>query len=569
MSELLKDDIRTLLQAFPIKEDIIDIKNIVGCSNAKDKMYESYKKNIPLLGVQSDEVIENVKPFFQDFNIRRFWFKDSQNKIAIKEGQTMAFQEGINIILKPGMYVDGGEAEESKKEDRYKEFVYVYYPQKIKLAIENFYVYTYGEYLLRNTNQPIIRFYFSLVPDVSKVRTLTNEIREYFNQRKIPFQYKTPHKLANFGRADTLVLYVAQNHYFYVIEFIISLIKANTDILRKEIPLFVKEIAKGVGFAEDPFFAGKDSFGEHRCALVYEAINEIAKNNKTVSIDEIIDYIKTKGYNTEEFYRNPYTNFDYSFDKESKENVFDMRIGKIYYFPYNRVALNCGLELMERAVWIDKNTFTWFSYNEDGGQKFYKMLDENEKLEIFSFLDKLLKIKYNRSRFPQKVIRIIEEKVGDYKKNQTNYSENLKELLKESKESYQEILDSLSSIDEADVSSLFSKSKTFLQKIAIDRTKIYSMIEDNVNEFIDSWSSANTTSEHIHGIDIMKLSKSEVFREATRIYYKYAKPNYPITNKFTNYEYCPTSKGKLQMGIIMLFVYCPSLFEEPPQQKES
>jgi hypothetical protein len=569
MLEQFKVDLRKLLGDFPIDDNgIIGTENIVGYGhNATDKMYNRYKKPVPSPVAQTGKVIEYVKPFFQDFNIRRFWFKDSKNKIAIKEGETMAFQDGINIILKPGMYIDGGEAEGVTKEDRYKEFAYVYYPQKIKLAIENFYLHTYGEYLLRNANQPIIRFYFSLEPDKVKVRAFTDKIRDYFNERKIPFQYKTPHELANFGRGDTLVLYVAQNHYFYILEFIHSLIKHNKDILRENLPLFVKKIAEGVGFAEDPFFAGKDSFGEHRCDLIYDAINEIGKNNKSVSIDDIIAYTIDKGYNPEEFYRNPYTKFDYKFDEYLIEAdiVAEMSVGRYYRFPYNRVALEYGLELMEKAVWLDKDTFTWFSYHEDenGGEKYYKELDEHENLEIFAFLDKLLKIRYNRSKFPNNVVRIIEEKI---QKSQTsdldNYKTNLKKVLSESKANanYENIWKNVYQINTSVISMFSKNTKNIIPNILIERE--YEKIEENINEFLDSWDSRNITPEHIHKLNISELTNAEAFKEAIKIYYKFAKPNYPIANEFKNYEYCPGIKGKLQVGTIMLFVYCPSLYDE-------
>lgn len=567
MEETLKENLRILLKGYFLDNDLIDSKKVLISQEEWKNFYEKYKNSDPeIIGDSLKDVkIEDVKPYFEKYNIKRFWFKDTESTVAVKDNEIVAFQDGVKIILKPGDYINGGEVDglEENPKAKYQEFVYVYFPQKINKASDNFYIFTQGNYLLRNYYQPIIRYYFSLKPIQEKVSVFVEEIKNYLNDRKIPFQLKTPYKLNNFNRSDTLVLYVAQNHYFYLQEFIKTLKESGKEILRKDrLPLFVRELYTGIGFAEDPYFSA-DSFGEQRCKLTIEAIQSLSDRGCEVSINTVINYFIENGYNEIEFYRNPYTKFDYKFENLNEivseaNQLKKSSIGKLLYLKYNGIALDYALDLIERAIWLDEATITWFSYDKE---EQYRILKEEELYEIYWFLDKIIKINSNRKFFPTNIINLIENKINALK----------------SDEKYNDTIDHL----KYQTSSLYDY---LIKNNSLDLTKYY----QNKLQNLKNWSNITTLQkverrrlDYIQRVgawmgitkvptikngDIYKIAKehfkeNDMFMLAERLY-RDAKIDYPIQNEFGNYEYCPTSQGKLQVAMIMMFVYCPSLYDE-------
>lgn len=576
--DLLIQDFKIILKDFFLEEGDDNLINFQRITNTNrrgkilERLYSLYNNKNEEDIHRDSAKIEEITPHIQEYNTKKFWFKDESEVIKVKNGEIIAFKDGIKVILPNGTYLDGGEVDSSElvitEDNPFENFVYVYYPKKINKDKNNFYLKIFGNNLLQNTNQPIIRYYFSLNPEkgVGRIRQFIEHIESYLNERNIPFQLKIPYTLDNFNRNDNCILYIAQNHYFYVKDFIQKeLWKKNygkpDSILRNELPLFVKELYPGVGFAEDPF-SSDDSFGMDRCKQIIEAIDLLSQQNKDISIETLVKYLVKNGYK-EGFYRNPYTNFNYRFEDNNNiegDNIVLMSIGKPYHFPYNLVALNYGLELMEKAVWLDNDTFTWFSYDEEGEQKYYKILNEGEILEIFSFLDKLLKIRYNRRRFPKNVIKIIEDKIEKSKENDfVTYKKSLQKLIVESKNKYLNVWSHLDQIELSGISQYVNNTNKIVSNILKDKEKEYEIIGENINKFLDSWDSRNITPKHIHDLNILILTHAKAFKEATKIYYKYAKPNYPIANEFNNYEYW--IKGKLQVGTIMLYVYCKTLFD--------
>lgn len=549
-----------------LKNGFIDSEKILKDPKEWISLYENYEN--PASEKPYDDLkgikVEDVNPYFLKYNIKRFWFKDDESQIVVENDEIVAFQDGVRIILKAGSFIDGGEVDyvEDISKEKYKEFVYLYLPKKIQKPSENFYLHTHGDYLLRNYYQPIIRFYFSLEPkSIEEVNNLIKEIRDYFNSRKIPFQLKTPYTLDNFNRCDTLVLYVAQSHYFYVWEFIKGLKKyggqGNKKILRNQLPLFVKELYKGVGLAEDTFFT-EDSFGQQRCKLIIEAITTLSKDENKVSIQNIIEYLEKQGYNVDEFYRNPYTGFEYKFNEPVVEPLpfkLEWRYKKYLYGKFNDVARDYALELMERAIWLDDTDFTWLSYEEKGS---YKPLNEKEKQEIFWFFDRLIKIKENRDFFPENVLRIIEQKVNGFETD-PNFLKKVnvwKSSTKTLYNKYKKII--LLRTHDFSIEAVKSHWKKLVETPLSKKEK---MLIDGAISFIKSFDIADISDDEIYNIGRQDFERNDMLEIAKRINKKYLNINYPIRNDFGNYEYCPTSKGKLQVAMIMLYIYCPSLYD--------
>ena len=318
----------------------------------------------------------------------------------------------------------------------------------------------------------------------------------------------------------------------------------------------------GIGFAEDPFFT-EDSFGEQRCKLTIEAIKSLSDKGCVTSINTVVNYFWEKGYDVDDFYRNPNTKFEYKFDDfnidvEEDNPLKKSSLGKPLYLKYNEIALNYALDLLERAIWTDEKTITWFSYDKGN---FYKLLNEKELYEIFWFLNKLIKVKANRKFFPTNVINIIENKV-EALENDDSYIETIENFKFQTSSLYDNMI----------------KNNSF------DMDKYY----QNTLQTMKNWSNVDTTLQKMEGKgldyiqrvgawmgitkvptikngEIYKITRehfkeNDMFMLAERLY-RNAKIDYPIQNEFGNYEYCPTSQGKLQVAMIMLFVYCPSLYD--------
>ncbi|MCU0468149.1 MAG: T3SS effector HopA1 family protein [Arcicella sp.] len=582
MQNTLREDIQILLKNFFNKDTFLEEewKNNAFVDGKPDNkkierlakiLYEIYIHRINITTQFNEpQNIESIKPYQLKYNVKRFWFKQNVSTLAIEPNEIVAMQDGVKIILKEGEYIDGGELESlepisdtTEYKKQIKEFVYVYLPRKVFKQKDNFYIQTYGDFLLRNYYEPIIRFYFSLEPKRDEVQKFIEKIKDFFNDRRIPFQLKTPFKLSNFGRGDTLVLYVAQNHFYYVREFIIELrsFALRKEILRTNIPLFVKKIYEGVGFAEDPYFI-KDSFGMQRVNVIIESINKILERNETITLDNILQQLKNEGYNIKEFYRNPYTNFNYDFEAFDQTvslnpSFHTYKTGNPIFYEYNQLALEFALDLIEKATWQTKEELIWFSYYQDEGLKekeIYRVLSDTETAEIYWFLGKIIQISHNRKFFTNPVLKIIEHKAN--LQIQPKQFRDRMNKFKQMLSSYILLLDNIALKDFENLIEDVSKWSS-PQNIEKQKSKL-NTFASNIISFIGKNNPITLpTADDIYRGNIIDKDP----QIASKLY-PYAKMGYPISNNFGNYEYCPNDEGKLRIANIMLYAYCPSLYEK-------
>jgi hypothetical protein len=98
------------------------------------------------------------------------------------------------------------------------------------------------------------------------VGTLTSRL----NGAGVPFRLKVADHRFRLERCDAAVLYVRADTFRALGEPLRDVAVALTTRLRRQIPAFTLELAPGVGLAEDG--GGRESFGEHRCALLADGI---------------------------------------------------------------------------------------------------------------------------------------------------------------------------------------------------------------------------------------------------------------------------------------------------------
>ncbi len=109
-----------------------------------------------------------------------------------------------------------------------------------------------------------LRFYWNLTPQgaINYIASLTREL----NKRKIAFRTKILSSPADYSRTDSGVLYIDSSQLESVLPAIEAVYADLRPLLKSSVPLFVKQVYPGVGFAEDP--RNGMSFGISRSSLI-------------------------------------------------------------------------------------------------------------------------------------------------------------------------------------------------------------------------------------------------------------------------------------------------------------
>jgi hypothetical protein len=121
----------------------------------------------------------------------------------------------------------------------------------------------------------LVRIYFNVTAEgsIAIMRSLTREL----NKVNIPFMFKVLYNPKDYNRFDSGVLYFDGQHYKSVARVLEGVYAECQSHFAPKIPLFTKQIALGLGVAEEPDkkFADQESFGMNRCQIV---ANGLLKN---------------------------------------------------------------------------------------------------------------------------------------------------------------------------------------------------------------------------------------------------------------------------------------------------
>jgi len=138
------------------------------------------------------------------------------------------------------------------------------------------YYFSFGESLEdRRDGVDVVRFYWAV--EATEAPTLIRALTERFNRFAVPFRFKCPTHPARFARLDAAVLYVNCKFYQIAAELASELYGRVRQGMRSMSPLFTKQLAPGLGFAEDP--GNAESFGMHRCGITAEGLWEAHTRN--------------------------------------------------------------------------------------------------------------------------------------------------------------------------------------------------------------------------------------------------------------------------------------------------
>ena len=235
-------------------------------------------------------------------------------------------------------------------------FEYPYY------YLKDGYFWLLAQNLLTITNDQLFRFYFNLSGDnLEGISILLRFLLNEFDSRNISYRAKAPVLNEQFNKADSFVLYIDKVHIDIAIDLIKGLQKDICIYLRDEIPLFTREVFKGVGFAEEPQDDINQSFGKVKISEIIEILTTMAKNAQNSKIDspaliaKILSKTHEKFYlNKESFYTNSINKILSSKSLPIKRNL-DARPREII----EKSIQNIAYQLCSSAISYDENQINW------------------------------------------------------------------------------------------------------------------------------------------------------------------------------------------------------------------
>jgi hypothetical protein len=175
---------------------------------------------------------------------------------AMKEAQSRMLRPGeymlqdMAAVAQPGAWI---RAFLSKEDVIAQPGFYIVHPE-IAPSFEDF--------------QTLIRLYWNLEPEGAP--KLLGLITERFNALRVPFQFKVLRYRSQYTRADSAVMFVGWRYAGVTLRLASEIYADVKKHLKPYTPLFARQLAPGLGLAEDP--ANGQSFGMSRCNLLAQAM---------------------------------------------------------------------------------------------------------------------------------------------------------------------------------------------------------------------------------------------------------------------------------------------------------
>ena len=224
-------------------------------------------------------------------------------------GHYVAGKNGLTRILFAGEFISHNDFKGPVEEGA---SISIFCQKESRTMHPGFY-YVFGEVLGdQQEDRGLLRFYWNIQADgaVSLVRLIT----ERLNRFQVPFRFKVVNNPNGFDRSDAAILYVNQRYYRPVAELIGEVQQKLSAHLDSHTPLFSKQLAPGLGLAEEPTTG--ESFGQQRCRILAEALWNIYDENLTedvTQLNEIRKQLELNGIDADLPYLNAGSTGDYDF----------------------------------------------------------------------------------------------------------------------------------------------------------------------------------------------------------------------------------------------------------------
>lgn len=170
----------------------------------------------------------------------------------------------------------------------------VRFPAQRPFASTGFFSVT-GAAGAHGSHDGLVRCYLNLNAD-SACAAFAQLVRD-LDRRGIPFSAKVANNDEGFDRPDSAVLYVERPYLGEARSAIGDIRRRRPDAFDAAVPAFTLAVAPGVGLADEPSQAlGPLSFGQHRCALIADALVG-ARGHATCAqrLQHVIDAIVAAG----------------------------------------------------------------------------------------------------------------------------------------------------------------------------------------------------------------------------------------------------------------------------------
>jgi hypothetical protein len=193
-----------------------------------------------------------------------------------------------------------------------------------------------------------VRIYMNIVADGAEL--LVRLATSILNAERVPFRLKVLSDSERYTRCDAAVLYIRKQEYQALSKTLIELYANISDYLRSAAtPLFTKELAPGLGLAEDPGHG--ESFGLHRCGLWADGMiqaHELRKKSIPERMEVVEAQFAAAGVSLEAPYLRPNSEDVYEFPAKA-------RPASVWKEPradsFLQVAADIGRRIVSEAVW--------------------------------------------------------------------------------------------------------------------------------------------------------------------------------------------------------------------------
>jgi HopA1 effector protein family len=187
-------------------------------------------------------------------------FPDDGWRVLARDGdEVRVVKLGLELTVRPAD-LDGG----ARPDDR----VAIQHPKELLAISPGFYLACGERGLDPATVRRVVRLYWNLRADgaAAFVAAATGRL----NAAGAAYRLKVLNDPGAFNRCDAGVIYLDRADYPGLVGTVRRLRAELDRYLSPRTPVFTARLAPGLGFAEDPGTA--ESFGEHRCALLAEAL---------------------------------------------------------------------------------------------------------------------------------------------------------------------------------------------------------------------------------------------------------------------------------------------------------
>jgi len=230
------------------------------------------------------------------------------------------------------------------------------FPKELLNTSPGFYMALSDKALIEKDARSLVRFYWNLSVEgaVRFIRDTTTTL----NQANLPFKLKVLNDPNLFMRSDTVVLYIRGSDYAAASEILSTIYPVVSSSLRQRTPVFTKQLARGLGLAEDP--GQEESFGGHRCRILAEGMIRAYEQCKK-SLDErlqiVEDCFAEAGITLEKPFLNPGSSDCYHFQPRLKQQARSLRSkAPALHTDSNattflQTAEQIGQQLSQEAIW--------------------------------------------------------------------------------------------------------------------------------------------------------------------------------------------------------------------------